>query len=418
MLYDMQEINHSDNELLQSIADGNEISFAHFFRAVAPFLYADITTALGAHGEDATTVMQETFIVIWLHRDKLPQVKDLNGYLRSVAMRECFTYLEGDEGEELLPIPPYEEEEESSPGNEHFKTYQSLIHDTIMHLPPQQRLIYEMHRLQGMSPAQIAGSLHFSVENVNNAIHAVEQSIRQCLVDIGHSSVTALHNNWVVEKTKELETNPPVIGQFDENWTHIQSKVTAVDRPIPADSTPVIRQVYSHRLNYWYAAAALVFLIFGPGIYLLVMKSEKSAAFKDGTIVHDRGSRDTLPDGTKVWLNTGSTLKYRETLNPAVRIIGLKGEACFKTVREVQLPFYMNAYGLKTDITGSYFNVHAYSAPLHMTVTAMDSIVSVKHGNTLVTLQPGHQVEIRQTGKMTVTPGDSAAIINWIRKAQ
>ncbi len=406
----MLEINYHGKELLQNIADGNETSFAQFFRAAAPLVYADIAVILKGDPRCINAVLQETFIIIWLHRDKLPLIKDLDAYLRSVGLQECYNYLQDTAPDEPFPTPLYEED--LPPEMRHYRAYQSLIHDTIVSLPEQRRHIYELHRLKGMHPAQIATAMKLSVDNVTCAINAVHQSVRQCLKDVSHSSVTSRHNQWVVEKTKLLEDQPPVIPAFEEHWMPVVSKATAIDRPIPADSTLPIRRIYSHRLNYLYAVAALVFLIVGPGIYLIVMRSERSASFKKVPANGER-SKETLPDGTIVWINTGGTVRYPATYRVAARVVEVEGEASFKVINSINQPFHIRGYALYADVTGSHFNINAHTTPSHLVITALENTVRVQMDGKNISLRPGQQVDVTPEGAMNVTTADTAAIIRW-----
>jgi transmembrane sensor len=407
----MLEINYHEKELLQRIADGNETSFAQFFRATAAIVHADINVILKGDLRCINAVLLETFIIIWLHRDKLPVIKDLDAYLRSVALQECYNYLQDSAPDEPFPLPLYEED--LPPEMRHYRAYQLLIHDTIVSLPEQRRLIYELHRLKGMPPARIAATMQLSVDTVTCAINAVHQSVRQCLRDVSHSSVTSRHNQWVVEKTKLLEDNPPVIPPFDEHWMPVVSKATAIDRPIPADSTLPIRRIYSHRLNYLYAVAALVFLIVGPGIYLIVMRSEKSASFKRISADGQQQSKDTLPDGTIVWINTGGAVRYPATYSVAARVVEVEGEASFRVTNSINQPFHIRAYELYADVTGTHFNINAHTTPSHLVITALENIVRVQMDGKNLSLQPGQQADVTPEGAINVTTADTAAIIRW-----
>jgi len=397
----MTETDYHEKDLLQNIADGNEAAFARFFRATAPLIHADISVILKGSPTCIAAVLQETFIIIWLHRDRLPLIKDLDAYLRSVALHECYSYLQDTVPEELIPVPHYEEE--LPPDIQHYKAYQSMIHDTIMSLPEQRRLIYEMHRLKGMPPVAIAKEIGLSADTVTCAINAVHQSVRQCLKDAQHSSVTSRHNQWVVEQAKLLEEGRPDPVPFDEHWMPIVSRSMAIDRPIPADSTPVIRRTYSHRLNYLYAMAALLFLIVGPGIYLLVMRSEKSVSFKTMSPHTDDLSTDTLPDGTLVLLNNGSAVRYPASYSATARIVEVEGEASFKVSGNSEQPFHIRGYELYADVTGSDFRVNAHAAPAHLVITALGQAVRVQHEGKDLSLLPGQQADISASGEISVT---------------
>lgn len=63
-------------------------------------------------------------------------------------------------------------------------------------------------------------------------------------------------------------------------------------------------------------------------------------------------SRISLPDGSQVWLNAGSTLSYRSDFNHSSRDIGLSGEAYFEVARNADLPFRGAGPGLHVHRTG------------------------------------------------------------------
>src|SRR5690606_24206533 len=73
----------------------------------------------------------------------------------------------------------------------------------------------------------------------------------------------------------------------------------------------------------------------------------------------------TLPDGSKVWLNAGSTLTYPSRFNAEERVVSLEGEAYFE-VRKSQtpaggMPFRVFTKGQTIEVLGTVFNVSAYA---------------------------------------------------------
>lgn len=75
-----------------------------------------------------------------------------------------------------------------------------------------------------------------------------------------------------------------------------------------------------------------------------------------------------LPDGSTVWLNKGSQIRYQQPFKDTLREIRLVGEAFFKVTKDPSRPFIVWAKSLKTQVLGTEFNVRAY---------ALDSLVSV-----------------------------------------
>ncbi|MGQ7869159.1 FecR family protein [Sunxiuqinia sp. sy24] len=74
------------------------------------------------------------------------------------------------------------------------------------------------------------------------------------------------------------------------------------------------------------------------------------------------GSRSvvTLPDGSRVWINAGSSMSYPVTFDENQRTVWLAGEAFFDVVTNKDRPFFVEALGVKVKATGTRFNVRAY----------------------------------------------------------
>lgn len=125
-----------------------------------------------------------------------------------------------------------------------------------------------------------------------------------------------------------------------------------------------------------------------------------------------------LPDGTKVTLNSNSTLRYPEKLDGSTREVYLKGEAYFEVVHNVNKPFVIHSGKLLTNVLGTTFTVSAYSPMQAMNVTVLTGKVAVKDEQTQAlailtrgqwaTAKPGERTF--RLGKMTA-PEDAIA---WI----
>lgn len=112
------------------------------------------------------------------------------------------------------------------------------------------------------------------------------------------------------------------------------------------------------------------------------------------TIPRGKSYRLTLADGTEVWLNADSKLTYPGRFKGKYREVALEGEAYFSVAKDKAHPFIVHTPQMTTTVTGTEFNVSAYSgAPTH--VTLVKGRVSVA--------RPGHNAT------QTLSPGDDAA---------
>jgi ferric-dicitrate binding protein FerR (iron transport regulator) len=86
-----------------------------------------------------------------------------------------------------------------------------------------------------------------------------------------------------------------------------------------------------------------------------------------------------LPDGSTVWLNAGSKIRYQNVFNKENRFISLEGEAYFKVAKNPDLPFNVKTGGLNIVAIGTEFNVKAYNDEGIIETTLVEGKVSIKH---------------------------------------
>src|SRR5690606_18295116 len=82
----------------------------------------------------------------------------------------------------------------------------------------------------------------------------------------------------------------------------------------------------------------------------------------------------TLPDGTKVWLNAASTLKYPSRFSENERIVELVGEAYFD-VAKAETPFRVMSKGQRVEVLGTRFNISAYADDPEIKTTLVEGKV-------------------------------------------
>ena len=125
--------------------------------------------------------------------------------------------------------------------------------------------------------------------------------------------------------------------------------------------------------------------------------------------------RLVLPDGSKVWLNSGSTLRFPTLFNGPERIVELKGEAYFEIAKNAQMPFRVrtnNAMDIK--VLGTHFNVMAYDDEKNINTTLIEGSVEVLKGSGKTLLKPGQEAILnRGSGNIKVAPADVEQAIAW-----
>ena len=120
----------------------------------------------------------------------------------------------------------------------------------------------------------------------------------------------------------------------------------------------------------------------------------------------------TLPDGTKVWLNAASTIRYPTAFSGAERKVDITGEAYFE-VKKDKIPFVVNADD-RAEITvlGTHFNVNSYSNEESLATTLLEGSVRVRKGNKNKLIRPGEQALVT-TDVEVVRDVNTAQVVAW-----
>ena len=121
-----------------------------------------------------------------------------------------------------------------------------------------------------------------------------------------------------------------------------------------------------------------------------------------------------LADGTKVWLNAESRLRYPVAFHGKERRVELEGEACFEVAKDAEHPFIVCANGMNTMVLGTKFNVRSYSVEdRHVTLVNGKVQVTNTVNNKSVTLRPGQDLTYTETGEEKVSEVNIATYTAW-----
>ncbi len=180
--------------------------------------------------------------------------------------------------------------------------------------------------------------------------------------------------NDIWQATSEIEKK----HGFDPNkaWDDIYGQINKKNRvfiPLKRINSEILR-----------IAAVFVFALIlgGSGFYFLnINKLQFSSQLVE--YVAPLGSRSflKLPDGTKVWLNAGTSVKYKNNYGVANRNITLTGEAFFDVAKNKNLPFNVETSAITITAIGTQFNVKAYSEENVIETTLIEGSVSLKTVN-------------------------------------
>ena len=171
-------------------------------------------------------------------------------------------------------------------------------------------------------------------------------------------------------------------------------------------------------LQYLKYAAAVVLGIGVSLSTLYLTNQENLSTVGNYKLVTSKGEKSylQLPDGTRVWLNSCTTLEYAENYGHSNRSIYLHGEAYFEVAKNKDLPFVVKANGIDVKAIGTAFNVSAYMEDSQLTTTLFNGKVAVQPTLTKqeVLLEP-NQVAVydKSRNKIEVVPYDKKQFAQW-----
>jgi transmembrane sensor len=119
-----------------------------------------------------------------------------------------------------------------------------------------------------------------------------------------------------------------------------------------------------------------------------------------------------LTDGSKIWLNARSSMRYPPLKGPQRRV-RISGEAYFEVSKSIARPFIVNAGGAQIRTTSAVFNVNSYEDEPFATVTLLEGKLEIKKEGQKVPVQPGQQAQVKSSSIQMIDYPDIAAAIAW-----
>ncbi len=172
-------------------------------------------------------------------------------------------------------------------------------------------------------------------------------------------------------------------------WANISNKIS-----VPLKRRSLIIQLSS------IAAAAVIFFLIGFAIrYSTTEKLPSSFLNQYSTVVVPEGQKSMiiLPDGSQVWLNSGTVLKYKSSFNSQIREVEITGEGYFEVTKDNSRKFRVNTGKVSVEVYGTAFNIRNYKEDKKLEVTVERGRVGlVKEGNKLTELTKGGQALINE----------------------
>lgn len=174
------------------------------------------------------------------------------------------------------------------------------------------------------------------------------------------------------------------------------------------------QEVFKLKSVLRYVAAIVGVIVLAAGLaYWFRNKAEELVV---ASAAHGQVREMLLPDGTKVWLNQSSVLKYPRAFEGKERHVYLDGEAYFEVTRNHEKPFTVKSQAMDVRVLGTSFNIKCRPDNSFAETTLVEGEVEVKDKSDKgrITLLPGQKAVLnRVTGRMQVKQVDPKMEIVW-----
>jgi ferric-dicitrate binding protein FerR (iron transport regulator) len=121
-----------------------------------------------------------------------------------------------------------------------------------------------------------------------------------------------------------------------------------------------------------------------------------------------------LADGSKVWLNAASSLRYPTAFTGKERTVELTGEGYFEVAHNPSMPFHVKAGEMNIQVLGTHFNINSYEDEPVIRTTLIEGEVNVSKKEKAIKLSPGQQAVFDNTGELTLNKNvNTDEIIAW-----
>lgn len=201
--------------------------------------------------------------------------------------------------------------------------------------------------------------------------------------------------------------------QKQKNWATIQQHISK------KENERVI-SVKKDKLSWLKIVATIVLISSISLLFFTYLKQTKKEEITYREIYNPKGQKRlvTMPDGSNIYLNGDSKIKYVKNFNRGKRIVYLEGEAFFDVQHRPSQPFIVRTGKVSTTVLGTSFNINSYKSSKNISITVQTGKVGVvvKNGKEkqVQFLYPNQQLNISTDNlSMTSKIVDAAEIDSW-----
>lgn len=449
-----------------------DLTYKSLFRRYYTNLLFYATRIVGE--EDAEDVVQDVFVELWKRKDTMKVGEQIQAFLYRAVYTRALNVLKHRDivsGYEAVMLEIHKKRVEfyQPDSNDVVKRIEDAelrrkLSDVINELPDKCRMVFKLSYLHDMKNKEIADTMGVSLRTVEAHMYKALKLLRdklgylnlmlalffhreskcfceqRCFIIIMKERMNKLNeeilakflmgectedelrevNAWLEESgenARELFRLEEIyhLGRLGDtsNTQDIEKAEKRLFKRLEQEKT---KQYKVRRMVGWirYAAVFVGFFLLGTFGYLFYQTYSQPETLLAVT-THDKIKELKLPDGTKVWLNKNTTLKYPHEFAGKGRKVYLEGEGYFEVMRNPEKPFVVQSEVMQVRVLGTVFNLKSDKAKMSAVATLLKGEVEVKgnHGEGMIILAPGQKAELNGMTRRLVVKQVDTGIENW-----
>ena len=148
----------------------------------------------------------------------------------------------------------------------------------------------------------------------------------------------------------------------------------------------------------------------------LIYNSQEGASTVYNTMSTPKAQKYNLQlaDGTKVWLNASSSIKFPTAFSGKTREVSITGEAYFEVSSDKSKPFIVDVGGMQVEVLGTHFNINSYDDEEVIRTTLLEGSVVINQNMKSKKLYPGQQATVNSIGDINLEKNvNLSQVMSW-----
>ena len=366
-----QYTNTDDEKLFSFIEKGDKGAFTQAYDRYHKLLYVLAYRYL-MNADMAEDVVQHVFARLWEFRSELHVGISLKNYLFTMTKNHVLNLIRNENSaisknyEIAQSTPVYED---NLIENLEKKELMASFYKAVDMLPPQKRSICLMKVKEELTNQEIAERMNLSVNTVKTHYSEALKMLRIHLSKMLIIVTTPEDAKFVAEWFATEEGNTYLDAVMTREAEHLKAETAEiyVDHTIPSEKMyhQIQKNISRKQIKRicFRVAAILIPVIFLIGLYLQINSRVDlfgTTEYEEIRVAKGERIQMMFQDGTRVYINSDSWLKYPKKFGLSKREVFLVGEAYFVVAKNKKRPFIVNLNGPSVHVLGTSFDVQAY----------------------------------------------------------